>query len=90
MFEGVIESVNKNTFKVRISSDEGIQDYNVHLGGCTEIEAALEEKLPDVGDNIYFKGRRAYEKYEGLDYWGYKVTCFWFNYSNHSIPLSIT
>ncbi len=37
---------------VRIDNDE----YTVHLGGCTQIDAAVANEIPEIGDKIYWKG----------------------------------
>lgn len=72
VFDGKIVQVTRNFIVVRDSHND---EYTVHLGGCTRIETATEKDLPEIGDNIYFKGRS--RKTGGARHYnGYHVTCY--------------
>lgn len=72
VFDGKILRVDRNVVDVRAKTGD---EYTVHLGGCTRIETATEHEIPQVGDNIFFKGkfRRTGAKKE---YNGYHLTCY--------------
>ena len=69
----MIETITQNVINVRGKNGD---TYTVHLGGCTEIESAVETGIPSIGDKIYWKGIRYSEGKSAHDYRGYKVTCF--------------
>ena len=83
VFDGKIVSINSNFINVKAKTGD---EYTVHLGGCTRIETVSQEKeLPEVGDNIFFKGR--FKKHGSRrEYNGYHLTCYW---SNQNLYLKI-
>ena len=72
IFDGKILSVNRNTVEIRAKTGD---EYVVHLGGCTRIETATQKEIPEVGDNIFFKGKFR-KQGTRREYNGYHLTCF--------------
>ena len=71
ILSGVIASITQNVINVK---DHNGDIYTVHLGGCTRLETARKSEIPEVGNEIIFKGRR--NKSGKRSYRGYHVTCY--------------
>lgn len=72
VFSGIIDSITGSTMRIK---DKGGRGYTVHLGGCTKLETATSNNLPQVGDQVYWMGSPYAGKPSG-HYKGYHVTCY--------------
>ena len=72
IFRGKIVSINKNIISVK---DKTNDVYSVHLGGCTRLESATGKDLPQIGDEVSWKGVKRNNGSE-REYNGYHCTCY--------------
>ena len=72
VFSGHIESITRNVVNVK---DKHGDSYTVHLGGCTRLEAATGRELPEIGDEVYWKGKHR-RSGKSREYNGYHFTCY--------------